>query len=449
MGRGSVRIGRLAGIPIGVQPLWLAIVALITWSLGASFYPDAAPGIAPAAAYALGLLSALLLFASILLHELGHAVVARRHGVEIEEIDLWLLGGVARMKGYPKTAGDELRFALAGPAVTLVIAGVFGAIAAALPASAPDALRAVVDYQAFVNAAILVFNLLPAFPLDGGRVARALLWGRSGDLDQATAVAARLGRGFGYGMIGLGVFGAAAGALGGLWLAVVGLFVIVAAKAEESGLRVREAFSGREAGRLMSYPAVTIPIGLSVETAVERFFVPYRYTRLSGARRRAGGRAARPARGRAGAARRATPHQRRPGRDDRPGADRRRARGRRRADRATRLPARRARRRPRRGRGRRHPLDHRRAASAASAGSRSRLAAVLARHDRILDRAHVAADRIEALEHGALEGVAAAEAAGGLQQLGRVGVERFGDPLDHLVAGRALAAQLDAGEIRC
>jgi len=278
MGRGSVRIGRLAGIPIGVQPLWLAIVALITWSLGASFYPDAAPGIAPVAAYALGLLSALLLFASILLHELGHAVVARRHGVEIEEIDLWLLGGVARMKGYPERAGDELRFALAGPAVTLVIAAVFGAISVALPASAPDALRAVVDYQAFVNAAILVFNLLPAFPLDGGRVARALLWGRSGDLDRATAAAARLGRGFGYAMIGLGVFGAAAGALGGLWLAVVGFFVIVAAKAEESGLRVREAFSGREAGRLMSYPAVTMSIALSVETAVERFFVPYGYT---------------------------------------------------------------------------------------------------------------------------------------------------------------------------
>src|SRR5680860_18310 len=106
MGMGTIRIGRLAGIPIGVQPLWLAIVVLITWSLGAVYYPDEVPGIAPGAAYALGLLSALLLFVSILLHELGHGVVARRHGVEIEEIDLWLLGGVARMKGYPKTAGD-------------------------------------------------------------------------------------------------------------------------------------------------------------------------------------------------------------------------------------------------------------------------------------------------------------------------------------------------------
>ncbi|HEX8959915.1 MAG TPA: site-2 protease family protein [Solirubrobacterales bacterium] len=278
MNLSSVRIGRLAGIPIGIQPLWLVIVALITWSLGAVYYPDAVSGIAPLAAYALGLLSALLLFASILLHELGHALVARRHGVEIEEIDLWLLGGVARMSGQPKAAGDELRFALAGPAVTLVIAVFFGAIALALPASGLAALRAVVKYQAIVNAAILVFNLLPAFPLDGGRVARALFWGWTGDLRRATAAAASIGRGLGYGMIALGVFATLGGVVTGLWLALVGFFVVVAAKAEEGGMRVRTAFEGREAGRLMSFPAVTVPADASVEEAVEGSFVPHRYS---------------------------------------------------------------------------------------------------------------------------------------------------------------------------
>jgi Zn-dependent protease/CBS domain-containing protein len=278
MGLGSIRIGRLAGIPIGVQPLWIVIVGLITWSLGAVYYPDQVAGIAPAAAYGLGLLSALLLFASILLHELGHSVVARRNGVEIEEIDLWLLGGVARMAGYPKTAGAELRFAIAGPAVTLAIAAVFGTLYAALPSSAPAALRALVEYQAFVNLAILLFNLLPAFPLDGGRVARALIWGRIGDISRATRIAASIGRGFGYGMIGLGILGAAGGAFGGIWLAAVGLFVVFAARAEEGGLRVRLAFSGREAGRLMSFPAVTIRAGASVAEAVEGFFVRYRYS---------------------------------------------------------------------------------------------------------------------------------------------------------------------------
>lgn len=277
MGMRSIRVGRLAGVPIGVQPLWLVIVALITISLGAAYYPDEAPGIAPLAAYALGLVSALLLFASILLHELGHAIVARRHGVEIEEIDLWLLGGVARMSGYPKQARDELRFAVAGPAVTLVIAVLFGAIAAALPASAPDWLEAVVFYQAFVNAVILLFNLLPAFPLDGGRVTRALLWRRRGDISAATATAAAIGRGLGYAMIGLGILGFAAGGFGGLWLALVGLFVIAAAKAEENGLRVRVALSGRSAGRLMTYPALTIPADATVAEAVNAFFVESRH----------------------------------------------------------------------------------------------------------------------------------------------------------------------------
>lgn len=274
----SISIGRLAGIPIGVQPLWLAIVGLITWSLGAVYYPEAVSGIAPALAYGLGLLSALLLFASILLHELGHSVVARRHGVEIEEIDLWLLGGVARMKGYPKTAGDELRFALAGPAVTATIALLFGVVAALLPTAAPDAVRAVIEYQLYVNAAILVFNLLPAFPLDGGRVARALLWQRTGDLDRATARAASIGRGFGYGMVALGLLGTAAGGLGGIWLALIGFFVIVAAKGEEGGLRVRSAFAGREAGKFMSFPAIAVPADMSVEDAVERFFIRHRYS---------------------------------------------------------------------------------------------------------------------------------------------------------------------------
>ncbi len=271
----SVRVGRLAGIPIGVQPLWLVIVGLITVSLGAAYYPDQAPGLAPAAAYGLGLLSALLLFASILLHELGHALVARRHGVEIEEIDLWLLGGVARMSGYPQRAADELRFALAGPAVTLAIALCFGLIALVLPASTPPAVTAVVSYQLFVNTAILGFNLLPAFPLDGGRVARALIWGHSGDLPAATETAAAIGRALGFAMIGLGVLAAIAGGFGGIWLALIGIFVIAAAKAESEGLWARTALSGRLARNLMSAPAICVPARISIEEAVSGYFLAH------------------------------------------------------------------------------------------------------------------------------------------------------------------------------
>ncbi len=260
-----IRLGRLFGIPIGVQPAWLAIVALIAWSLGAGYYPEQDPGIAAPAAYALGLASALLLFAGVLAHELGHALVARRRGVEIEEIDLWLLGGVARMSGQPARAADEILFAAAGPAVTLLLTIVFACLAIALPGSTPDAVIALVQYLAFVNAAILALNLLPAFPLDGGRIARGVIWLFDGDLRKATVIAARLGRGIGWALVALGTVGAMFGYLTGFWAAIIGVFVIFAAKAEERATRLRAALAGRRAGSLATpFPGGPLEIDLQL-----------------------------------------------------------------------------------------------------------------------------------------------------------------------------------------
>ncbi|HVW46990.1 MAG TPA: site-2 protease family protein [Solirubrobacterales bacterium] len=261
-----LRLGRLFGIPIGVQPAWILIVAVIAWSLGASYYPEEVNGISGPAAYGLGLASALLLFAGVLLHELGHALVARRRGVEIEEIDLWLLGGVARMSGQPTRAVDELAFAAAGPAVTLVLALICGGAAAVLPASAPAAVSALLDYLFFVNAAILGLNLLPAFPLDGGRIARALIWMYDGDLRKATTAAARLGWAIGWALVALGIFAVAAGLLAGFWTALIGGFIIFAAKAEERSSRLRTDLTGRRVGSL----ATPFPGGpLEVERHLE------------------------------------------------------------------------------------------------------------------------------------------------------------------------------------
>jgi Zn-dependent protease/predicted transcriptional regulator len=274
----SLRIARIAGIPVGVSPWWLAIVALITWSLGASYFPEVIHGISPIASYALGLVSALLLFVSILAHEFGHALVARRYGVEVEEIDLWLLGGVSRMRGEAHDPLDELRYALAGPAVTLVIAVCFGAAALLLPSSTPAALRALVEYQALVNGLILVFNLLPAFPLDGGRVLRSLLWRRSGEIGKSTETAASVGRAFGYVMIGLGALEVISGAPQGLWLALIGFFVVMAAGAQATSAQVHAALSGVSASELMSAPAVSISEHTSIAHAARAYFRPYRYT---------------------------------------------------------------------------------------------------------------------------------------------------------------------------
>jgi Zn-dependent protease len=274
----SFRIGRIAGIPVGVSPWWLVIVVLITWSLGSSYFPEEVHGISPSVAYALGLASALLLFASILLHEFGHAIIARRHGIQVQEIDLWLLGGVSIMKGEAHEPGDELRYALAGPAVTAVVAATFAGIALLLAGSASAVVRALVDYQLLINCLILGFNLLPAFPLDGGRVLRALLWRHRGDIGSATATAASVGRGFGYLMIALGALELISGRATGLWLVVIGVFLVGAAAAQATNAQVRAVFSGVDARGLMSTPVVTVPADISVDQAVDDYFLPYRYT---------------------------------------------------------------------------------------------------------------------------------------------------------------------------
>lgn len=273
-GRSStLRLGRLAGIPVGVHPLWLLVVGLITWALGKDYFPTEAPGLGAGAAYLLGLASALALFGGILLHELGHAVVARGRGVSVEEIDLWLLGGVARMSGEPRAPEDELRFALAGPAVTLAILAVLAPLRLVAGGALADWLRAFLDYQIYVNAAVLAFNVLPAFPLDGGRVLRALLWRRSGDRQRATVTAAKGGRAFGFGLVALGVIAFAGGAVGGLWLALIGGFLIVAAGAEAQGMALHRAFAGRAVTELMSTPPVALPASLTLEDAIRVGFV--------------------------------------------------------------------------------------------------------------------------------------------------------------------------------
>ncbi|WP_320668627.1 site-2 protease family protein [Patulibacter defluvii] len=269
----SFRIATVAGIPIGVSPWWLAIVALLTAALGGGYFPDVVPGLPTAAGYALGLASALLLFGSILLHELGHALVARREGVQVVGIDLWLLGGVARMHGEAREPRGELRYAAAGPAVTAVVASTFGLLSLLLPASRSSVIGALIQYQAVANLLILGFNLLPAYPLDGGRVVHALLWRRHGDLERATTTAATIGRGCGWAMVALGLLELAAGGPAGLWLALVGWFVAIAADAQRRAAAIEHRLRGVPVAALMTHPAVAVPGAVTVGDAIGEFFV--------------------------------------------------------------------------------------------------------------------------------------------------------------------------------
>jgi Zn-dependent protease/predicted transcriptional regulator len=254
----SFRLGRIAGVDVGVNWSWLVVFALITWSLAAGVFPDQDPGRSQAVYIAMAVAAAVLFFASLLAHELGHAVTARREGMELDGITLWLFGGVARFKGQFPGAGAELRIAIAGPAVSLLIGAACSLLAWGI--ALPGGVDGVLAWVGYVNLILLVFNLLPALPLDGGRVLRALLWGAKDDFAWATNVAATIGRGFGYlligGGIGLFVF---QGAFSGAWLAFIGWFLLGAATAEQRYLAARQALAGLRVGDLMTTDPVTVP----------------------------------------------------------------------------------------------------------------------------------------------------------------------------------------------
>jgi Zn-dependent protease len=270
----SFSLGRWAGVEIGVNWSWVVIFLLICWSLAAVVFPDAAPDLGAGAYIAMATIGAALFFASLLLHELGHAVVARREGMEIDGIVLWLFGGVAKFKGLFPSAGAEFRIAIAGPLVSLAI-GV--AMLTLATAPLPDAVDAVVTWLGSINLILLAFNMLPALPLDGGRVFRSLLWKRTGDFTRATRIAGSVGRLFGQLMIGGGILLLLmVGAPGGLWLALIGWFLIAAATAETRMATIAVALGPLRVADAMATAPVVAPAEATVAEFIE--------TRFSGSR---------------------------------------------------------------------------------------------------------------------------------------------------------------------
>jgi Zn-dependent protease len=245
--RDSIRLGRLAGIPVGMHWSVLGVAALLTWSLTAWQLPDAAPGLTEPAYLAGGVAGAGLFFVSLLAHELAHALVARRHGIGTEGITLWFLGGVARLRGEAPTARAEFRIAAAGPATSLLLGVVFGFAAwGAVVADVGDLTATVLAWLAAINVVLAAFNLLPGSPLDGGRILTAGLWRWWGDRTRAAVASARAGQVLGAGLVALPVVGLATDAeVGGVWTAVMGLFLWQSAAGEITSARVRGALAGR------------------------------------------------------------------------------------------------------------------------------------------------------------------------------------------------------------
>jgi Zn-dependent protease/CheY-like chemotaxis protein len=274
----SLCVARIAGIPVRVSVSWLAILAVVLWSLGSSYFPDHAPGTSAVGCYALALTAVLLLCVSIVAHEFGHALVARRNGIAVVQIDLWLLGGMARLERGPRKPRDELRYALAGPAVSALLTAACGALALLPAGTQSPALHALVEYELLVNASLLLFNMLPAFPLDGGRVLRAALWHRGDSFDRATEMSAGVGRRLGYLLTALGAIDVALGTTAGFWAAAVGVFLIVSGRAEAEHARLHGASARLQAATMMSRSVITIPDALTVQQAADSFFLPYHYT---------------------------------------------------------------------------------------------------------------------------------------------------------------------------
>jgi Zn-dependent protease/CBS domain-containing protein len=267
----TIRLGRIAGIEIGVNWTWLAVFALIVWTWATGVFPDAVPGRSDATYWALAIVASLLFFGSLLLHELGHALQARREGMQIDGITLWLLGGVAKFRGVFPSAGAEFRIAIAGPLVSLVI-GV-ALVGAALAYSGDEAVDTVLAWIGEINIILLIFNLLPALPLDGGRVLRSALWALRGDFGFATRVAASIGRAFGalfvLGGLALAFF-SPDNRTNGIWMALLGWFLFSAATSEAQAGAVYAAVAGRRVGDLMVRQPATVGPDQTIGELVDR-----------------------------------------------------------------------------------------------------------------------------------------------------------------------------------
>jgi Zn-dependent protease/CBS domain-containing protein len=275
--RDSFTLGRIAGVRFGVNWSWLVVFALIVWTLATGIFPDTNEGLSDGTYVAMAIVAAFLFFGSLLAHELGHALQARREGMEIDGITLWLFGGVARFKGVFPSAGAEFRIAVAGPLVSLVLGTAFALVAWGI--GLPAAVDGVAFWLGYINLTLLVFNLLPALPLDGGRIFRSALWALKGDFAWATRVAAGVGRGFGYlfiaGGVALFIF---QGAFSGAWLAFIGWFLLMAAGAEDRFLLARQALSGLHVGDLVVRDPVTVRGDLTIGEFMDDIVSKNRHT---------------------------------------------------------------------------------------------------------------------------------------------------------------------------
>src|SRR6266511_691654 len=279
MFRGSLQLGAIRGIPIRIHFTWLMIFGLLSWSLASGYFPQRYPDLPISAYWIKGIVAALFLFGSVLVHELMHAITAQQLRVPMGGITLFALGGVSEMKGEPPSPSAEFLIAIVGPLASLVLAGLFWVLWRALETEGPNVtFAAIAFYLVSLNLVVAIFNLLPAFPLDGGRVLRSIIWAVTGNLKKATYLATRIGRGFAYLLITLGAVSLFAGAgFQGVWMAVIGFFLLQGAEASYTQVVLKEALAGIAVRDIMVKDVATVPPTLSVTDLIHHHFLVHGY----------------------------------------------------------------------------------------------------------------------------------------------------------------------------
>lgn len=299
---GGIRIGRIFGIPIIIDTSWLVIFFLITWAFWGQFRL-LAPSVSTTSVWVAALVASLLFFASVLIHELSHSVVAIRRGIPVKQIRLFIFGGVSEISEEASSPQDEFAITIAGPLASFVLAVVFYGITLVLP-DGRAALQGAIDMVfrgrvdripsadqaaavvamipatlAFINAALGLFNLLPGFPLDGGRVLRSIVWRVTGSWHRATVIAIAGGRALAFVMITLGLFDVLfAGDVGGLWYVLLGWFLMQAANSARVQMEVKEGLVGVTAGQLMTPTPVALPGDITLQEAFDEYIMAHNYS---------------------------------------------------------------------------------------------------------------------------------------------------------------------------
>lgn len=271
--RGAWKIGSILGIPIRVHFSWLIVFGLITWSLSTYYFPAAAPDLPAVSYWTKGALAALLLFASVTFHELAHSFVAMKYKIPIDSITLFIFGGVAQIKGEPPDPKAEFRIAIAGPLSSFFLALLFYSLAA----GSTGGVKALFAYLAQINFIIALFNLIPGFPMDGGRVLRSVIWKKKKDFFYATQKASGIGQKIALFFIFFGLFSIFAGMPGGIWLMLIGWFLLTAAQASYQQAGLQQVLSGVQVNKLMTKEIVTLSPSMSLSEAVDGYFLKYGY----------------------------------------------------------------------------------------------------------------------------------------------------------------------------